>query len=218
MDSINGINFKYMMFKSGEELIDTYNRNGCIFDAIFLDMEMDDLNGINTANIIRAMDKHVIIVFVTSHTKYMQESFVCSPFRFLVKPVDFDTFKKIFLKIIEKTDEDKQTLSFTEGRSKLRLLCEDILFLQSVNHNTCIKTPLKLHKTYMPLSELKNKLNPNVFIQVHRSYIINMNYIRSISKNELTLRGYSHSIPIGNTYKSELESKFFAFEERKSLL
>lgn len=218
MDCLKEIDFEYITFTSGEELIKAYRKNGCVFDAVFLDMEMGNLNGINTANMIRSLDKHVIIVFITSHTKYMQESFVCSPFRFLVKPVDFDMFKKVFFKIMERIDEDKQTLSFVEERITQRLLYEEILFLQSVDHNTCIQTHTKLHTTYTTLSEIKKKLNTNIFVQVHRSYIINMNYIKSISKSELFVRGYSHAIPIGNTYKNELEKKFFLFEERKRLL
>lgn len=74
-------------FYSGEELVKMYNMGEGNYDVIFLDMEMNILNGIETANIIRKMDKHVIIVFVTSHTKYMQACFECSPFRFLIKPV-----------------------------------------------------------------------------------------------------------------------------------
>ena len=54
-------------FYSGEELVKMYNMGEGNYDVIFLDMEMNILNGIETANIIRKMDKHVIIVFVTSH-------------------------------------------------------------------------------------------------------------------------------------------------------
>ena len=53
-------------FYSGEELVKMYNMGEGNYDVIFLDMEMNILNGIETANIIRKMDKHVIIVFVTT--------------------------------------------------------------------------------------------------------------------------------------------------------
>ena len=91
-------------FYSGEELIKTYNIGDGNYDVIFLDMEMNVLNGIETANIIRKSDKHVIIVFVTSHTKYMQYCFECSPFRFLVKPVSDSDFDKVFDDILKKID------------------------------------------------------------------------------------------------------------------
>ena len=80
-------NINHDAFYSGEELVKAYENGFGDYDVIFLDMEMGGLTGIETANIIRKQDKHVIIVFVTSHTKYMQECFECSPFRFLIKPV-----------------------------------------------------------------------------------------------------------------------------------
>ena len=215
---INEADFEYDVFCSGEDLLKAYHEKGCIFDAVFLDMEMDGANGINVANAIRGVDRHVIIVFVTSHTKYMQESFVCSPFRFLVKPVSFEDFKKVFFKILDRIEEDKLTLSFSEDRVKVRLLYADILFLQSINHHTCIQARDKLHTTYTALSELAAQLNTNIFVQVHRSYIININYIRAVSKSELFVRGYNHPIPVSDKYRDELERKVFLFEERKRLI
>ena len=112
LNGIDAVDFEYDIFYNGETLLKTYYEKGHIYDAIFLDMEMgqDRLNGINIANMIRNLDKQVIIVFITNHTKYVLDSFVCSPFRFLVKPVDFKTFKNVFFKILEKLDEDKATL------------------------------------------------------------------------------------------------------------
>ena len=218
LEQIGEADFEYDTFPSGEDLLKVYRKSGCVFDAVFLDMEMDGANGINVANEIRNMDRHVIIVFVTSHTKYMQESFVCSPFRFLVKPVSFEDFKKVFFKILDRIEEDKLTLSFSEDRVKVRLLYEDILFLQSINHHTCIQARDKLHTTYTALSELAAQLNTNIFVQVHRSYIININYIRAVSKSELFVRGYNHPIPVSDKYRDELERKVFLFEERKRLI
>ena len=220
LNCIDEIDFEYDVFFNGEALLKKYREQGHIYDAVFLDMEMgeDKLNGINIANMIRSLDKQVIIVFITNHTKYMLDSFVCAPFRFLVKPVEFVTFKTVFFKILEKLDEDKATLSFKKGREKIRLLHEDILFLQSIDHNTCIQTKTEIYDTYIPLSDLGKRLNPNVFVQVHRSYIININYISSISKSEVCIRGYSHPIPISNTYKKDFEKKVFLLEEKERLL
>ena len=220
LNGIDAVDFEYDIFYNGETLLKTYYEKVHIYDAIFLDMEMgqDRLNGINIANMIRNLDKQVIIVFITNHTKYVLDSFVCSPFRFLVKPVDFKTFKNVFFKILEKLDEDKATLFFKKGRAKIRLLHEDILFLHSIDHNTCIQTKTEVYDNYISLSDLRNKLNPNIFVQIHRSYIININYILSISRNEVRIRGYSHPIPISNTYRKNLEKKVFLLEERERLL
>ncbi|NDO18525.1 response regulator transcription factor [Lachnospiraceae bacterium MD329] len=220
LNCISEVDFEYDIFYSGEDLLKKYRDQSYIYDAIFLDMEMGEgkIDGINIANMIRTMDKQTIIVFITNHKKYALDSFVCTPFRFLVKPVDFESFKTLFFMILEKLEEDKATLSFKKGREKIRLLHEDILFLQSIDHNTCIQTKNKVYDTYISLSDFSNKLNPNIFVQIHRSYIININYISSISKNEVHIRGYSHSIPISNTYRKNFERKVFLLEEKERLL
>ncbi len=220
LNCMNEVDFEYNIFYSGEALLKQYHEQGRIYDAVFLDMEMgaDRLNGINIANMIRNLDKHVIIVFITSHTKYMKESFVCAPFRFLEKPVNFETFKAVFFKILKKLEEDKATLSFKKGREKIRLLHEEVLFLQSIDHTTCIQTKTKVYDTYISLSDLSSRLNPNIFVQTHRSYIININHISSIEKDKVWLRGYSHFIPVSSTYKKEFERKVFLLEEKERLL
>ena len=86
-------------YERGENLVFAYTDNNERYDVIFLDMEMKELNGIETANKIRNIDEHVIIVFITSYTEYMKDSFKCSPFRFLVKPVDFNEFQEVFYDI-----------------------------------------------------------------------------------------------------------------------
>ena len=215
---INDSSLLYDAFDSGESLIDEYKRCGCIYDAVLLDMEMNGLDGINTANMIRSMDRRVLIVFVTNHRKYMQKSFECLPFRFLLKPIDFNEFKKLILKLINMVEEDKQALVFNEGRNIIRLLYDEIIFVQSIDHRICIKTINKIYQTYsFQMSKIQEKLSDSRFIKIHKSYIINISYIQQISSRYVIMRGYNHEIPIGNPYKKDLRRRVMLFEERKHL-
>ena len=218
IDCIKDSNLKYDKFDSGEALVDTYREKGCVYDAILLDMEMKQFDGINTANMIRSLDKHVLIIFVTSHKKYMQQSFECLPFRFLLKPVSFNEFKNIILKVINTIEENKQALVFTEGRDMIRLLYEEIIFIQSIDHRICIKTIDKVYQTYnFSMSDIKDKLNDHRFVRVHKSYIINISHIQKVLNKSIIMREYSHEIPLANSYKSELKRSVILFEERKHL-
>ena len=127
-------------YTSGEELVYSYRDKKERYDVIFLDMEMEQLNGIETANLIRDMDEHVIIVFVTSHTEYMRESFKCSPFRFLVKPVDDEEFETVFYDISKKLSKQRKVFAFTENKAKVRLYCDDIIYCESQDHWIWIHT------------------------------------------------------------------------------
>ena len=202
-------------FYSGEELVKMYNIGEACYDVIFLDMEMDKLNGIETANIIRKMDKHVIIVFVTSHTKYMQACFECLPFRFLVKPVSASDFDKVYADIIKKLSEERTTFVFTENRNKIRLFCEDIIYFECQAHYIHIHTKDKVHKICKTMSELYDSVDKTMFIQVHKSFVINLNHIREIKETELVLYDADKVIPISRTFKKQVATAFINFKERK---
>ncbi|HIT85165.1 MAG TPA: response regulator [Candidatus Ornithomonoglobus intestinigallinarum] len=105
---ISNIKIECDAYLSGESLVDAYKNNIERYDVVFLDMEMRELNGIETANLIREFDEHIIIVFVTSHSEYMKESFQCQPFRFIEKPLDYDELKKVFYDIKDKLSKKER--------------------------------------------------------------------------------------------------------------
>ena len=72
------------------------------FDIIFLDIEMGDEDGITAARKIRETDRNVLIIYVTSHESYMQESFSVRPFRFVVKPIEEKILERYFLEAYEE--------------------------------------------------------------------------------------------------------------------
>ena len=206
-------------FYNGEQLIEAYKNKNTPYDLIFLDMEMENMSGIEVADKIRRLDKYVYIVFVTNHEKYMKESFKCLPFDFLVKPVEFEEFSDVFNRVIKNLKTDKKALLIEEDRKSIRLLYNEILFVQSINHCIYIQTFSKTYKTYKKtMSEISKELSDMLFVQVHKSYIVNMNHIRELSKNELKLRDYTHPIPLGGSYKETAKKKIILFEERKYLL
>ena len=206
------------VFYSGEELVKSYENNGAVFDAVFLDMEMGELDGIETANRIRQIDKHVIIVFVTSHTKYMLRSFECSPFRFLVKPVEFDEVEKVMTDVLKKLSEERTTFVFTENRNKIRLFCDDIIYFECQAHYIKICTKDNSHKILRTMTELMESIDKNMFLQVHKSFIVNLNLIREIRESEIVMYNTEQIIPISRSYKKQVAEAFINFKERKYLI
>jgi len=201
-------------YQSGEELIRTFRGGEEQYDVIFLDMEMEQLNGIETANYIREIDEHVIIVFVTSHTEYMRESFKCAPFRFLVKPVDGEEFKTVFYDISKKLSKQRKVFAFTENKAKIRLYCDDIIYCESQDHWIWIHTKDKVYKICKSLTELHSQLDREMFCRVHKSYIINFLYIKSIKDNDAELYHCDKPIAISRSYKKEVLEEYTNFLER----
>lgn len=218
IDSRNDETLNCDAYYSGEELVGAYNSGYGNYDVIFLDMEMNKLTGIQTANLIRKMDKYVIIVFVTSHTKYMQECFECLPFRFLVKPVAKEELDKVFDAIIDKLSEERSTLVFSENRNKIRIFCDDIVYFECQAHYIQINTKSGTHKICKTMSELMENINQNMFLQVHKSFVVNLNQVREIRESEIILYDADKAIPISRSFKKQVSTAFINFKERKYLI
>jgi len=201
-------------YTSGEKLVYAYREKKERYDVIFLDMEMEQLNGIETANHIREFDEHVIIVFITSYTEYMRDSFKCTPFRFLVKPVADEEFETVFYDISKKLSKQRKVFAFAENKAKVRLYCDDIIYCESQDHWIWIHTKEKVYKICRTLTELHNQLNKEMFCRVHKSYIINFLYIKSIKDNDAELYHCDHPVPISRSYKKTVIEEYTNFLER----
>ncbi len=210
----HSINPEINVYLSGESLTEAYRNNSGKFDVIFLDMEMKKLNGIETANIIRKADEFVIIVFVTSHTEYMRESFKCSPFRFLVKPLDEAELTTVFEDICKKISKKKKVLSFSENKSIVRIYCENILYCESRDHWVYIHTKDETHKICKSLSELHEKLDTSMLYRVHSSYIVNFHYIKAIRNGFIELYNSDAKIPVSRTYRKTVLAEYTDYIER----
>jgi len=206
------------VFHSGEELTEYYRKNTGNYDVILLDMEMKGLNGIDTANIIRSFDEHVIIIFVTSHVKYMQKSFECSPFRFLVKPVTLEDLKKVLNEAETKLEKQRKTFVFSENRIKTRLFCDDILYFESQSHWLIIHTKNKNHKILKTFIELEGQIDMDTFTRVHKSFIVNLGHIKEIGNTDIGLYNCCEQIPLSRRYKKSVGDKFLNFRERRYLI
>lgn len=202
------------VFQNGEELLSTYEKNPKSYDAIFLDMEMEKLNGIETANIIRRNDEYVIIVFVTSHTEYMRESFKCLPFRFLVKPVDLTELSEVYEDISKKLSKTNKVLSVTEGKAIFRIFSEDIIYCESCNHFVYIHTKERVYKVCKSLTRFYEECDAELIYRVHTSFLVNFHYVKSIKNNFIELYCADDKIPISRTYKQSVLTEYTNFVER----
>ena len=136
---------------------------------------------------MREFDEHIIIIFVTSHTEYMRESFKCSPFRFLLKPIDVDELKTVVYDMSKKLLEKRNVYAFSDNKTKVRLFCDDIIYLESQDHWIWIYTKEKTYKVCKSLSEIHEQLGNMMFCRVHKSFVINFHYIKTIKENDVRL-------------------------------
>ena len=168
-----------------------------------------------TAKAIREMDRDVSIIFVTSYKKYAIDCINCGPLRFLVKPVQLDALKEAVDSIIKLITEKRETISFKENGDDVRLYCDEIIFCESNGHMLTLYTKEGQFCTRINIGELEEHLKKAHFFRPHKSYLINMRYLKRICDKDVELYGTSLRIPLSRNKKSALHEAFVAEMERR---
>lgn len=201
-------------FESGEALLDAYKQGQQSFDALFVDMEMGDMNGIETANAIREIDERVSIVFVTSHEEYAIDCFQCSPLRFLKKPLQLEKMDDALRAINHVLTQKHATFSFYENKNYVRLYCADIIYCEGSRNKMVLYTVSGVHQVHMTFAEVEKALAPGMFYRCHKGFLVNLGYIKKIVGQDIVLHHCEKVLPIGRAYKQGLREAVVDYEER----
>lgn len=201
-------------FESGEALLEAYHTLGDRFDALFIDMEMDGMNGIETANAIREVDERVSIVFVTSHEEYAIDCFQCSPLRFLKKPLQPEKMDDALRAIEHVLTQKCAVFSFYENKNYVRLYCTDIIYCEGSRNKVMLYTIDSVYQVHMTIAEVEKALAKGMFYRCHKGFLVNLGYIKKIVGQDIVLHHCETVLPIGRAYKQGLREAVVDYEER----
>lgn len=168
------------IFFDGKKLIEYIEKQHTEYDIIFLDIEMKQLNGMETAQWIRERDRFVLLVFVTSHSSYALEAYEVHPFQFLVKPLVEGDVKKCFEQAYEFIMADEQFYEFCSKKEYYQISLQDIMYFESerriINIHMKDGTILSYYDT---INNIENKLQETKaeFLRIHQSILVNSRYI-----------------------------------------
>lgn len=168
------------VFFDGSTLTDYVQRENICYDLIFLDIEMEQLNGLEAARKIREFDEVVLLIYITSYNNYAIEAFEVHPYQFLLKPLDEKQLCTYFYKAYDRITAGKFYFHFRYKREYYKILVDDILYFESS------KRMIRIHKTDGTISEFYGKLieieqqmmeRKVDFWRIHQSFLINARYI-----------------------------------------
>ncbi len=128
------------VFYSGEELVKDITKNESRYDIIYLDIEMKELDGIETAKKIREVDKNVKIIYITSHTDFSMTAYEVRAFRFMQKPIKDEIFERYFLDAIKEIDKGDNFLRHKFNKVEYSVAIKDIIYFEVCSRKTYIKT------------------------------------------------------------------------------
>lgn len=192
--------------------------HGIMFQLYILDILMPLTSGMELADAIRRHDDKAAIIFLTSSPEYAIESYDYHAENYLLKPLSYEKLSAALDRLSQrKVFEPEQALLIKKGNSVRSIALDTICCLEAFRN----KSTLTLHDhsildVYMSFSELETLLGGyRQFIRIHRSYIINMDYIREISNEKVTL-STGQKVPISSTYTADAKAAYFAYMEQLS--
>jgi len=146
----------------------------------------------------------------------MKESFTCRPFRFVTKPINCQEFCNAINDAKDYIDKYKRCLSFNDNKDIINIPLSEVVYCECEAHWIWIHTEYEKYKMFSSMKDLSQMLGSEMFGRTHKSYIVNYNYVRSIVKNNMNLRGFNITVPISRTYKKKAKSDYEKYMERKS--
>lgn len=188
------------IFQSGKDLSNSINE----LDILFLDIEMGDICGIDIKNQLSMVPNTCKIIFVSNHVQRMQEAFGKNVIAFINK-AELETIDATLSKI-EKEEEEHHIIEISDYRVDIF----DIMYAKANGSYTEVYTTMKEKTCCIYLKSLLQRLNGYNFIQVHRSYIVNMKYIKNLTK-DLVILTNDCEVPISRKYRTEVSLKYYEY-------
>lgn len=159
------------------------------FDILFIDIMLDNEHGVNIAGEIRqsAMNEYSAIYYISSIEDYSNKLISTRPEEYLLKPItDNRLFRALDRLLISlELKNDSIHISFNQG--SVKLFQRDILYVESIGRKSLIHTQGKKYAVYRKLNDIASDLNSFYFLEIHKSYLINVRQLSVYHYDQLIL-------------------------------
>ena len=175
-------------------------------DVLFLDIQMPEIKGTDFAKMISEKTK---VIFTTAYSQYALEGYELNALDYLLKPITFERFAKAANKLrpLEELIDKTDTITIKSGYDLHKVKYGDIKFIESDSEYVHYHTTDKKIMSNQSLKALEHILPSAQFIRVHRSYIINKNFVTGLKARELILG--EEQIPVSDRYFDTVKNTLF---------
>lgn len=179
------------------------------FDLILLDIQMGAMSGIEMAKKIRHEKDEVAIIFITGIADYVFEGYNVKALNYLLKPIKEEKLYECLDEALDDIRNEKPYIILEEKKTQ-KIYLHNIIYFESMSHECIINCTDKVIKTKKGIQNYEDTLDKNLFYRCHRSYIINISKIQSISKNQVDMIN-DDKIPIARGKWEEVNKMFLKY-------
>ena len=202
--------FEIRIYNSPKELLDAF-ADGESVEILFLDIEMDGMDGIELGRVLREQERKLLIVYVSGYDQYLRQLFEIEPFGFVQKPVHDGELERILDRALRRLfSARRETFRFQYGKNVMNLLCRDIVYLESSGRRVLVHTETETYAYYDKLDHAQEQLESKGFVRIHKAYLINMEYLEAFQYEKAALRT-GVILNISEKYRAAVRSRFWDY-------
>lgn len=198
------------LYNSAEKLL--YDvEGGMKYDLYLLDIYLGSMNGIELAKRLREQDGEAAICFISSSDAFYREAYDLYAIQYLLKPVRQETLLELIERVENQRSRTSEPALHFKWRGKLGSIAYNkILFVSSQEHKLSIYcNDGTVQECMGKMSEMTEQICGDTFLRVHQSYLVNRNYVDSLSGSEIIVAG--HNIPVSRRYAAEVKNSIRSF-------
>lgn len=200
-----GREFCCFVYHDGSELLKQYNAE---YDLIFMDIKMEQLNGLKTAEEIRRIDSTVGIVFLTSLKQYVWKGYEYNAVNYLLKPVKYGVLKMELDHWFSRYQgKDEPYFCFSNDQGRYKVLYKNLSYAETNKRNVMLHFEGQKQVIYKNMKEIASLLcSRQGFAQCHQSFVVNLSYVKDVKGLDLILTTGA-CIPISQPKRKEFMIK-----------
>ena len=202
------LQYKITVFQNGLNFLEDY-KGDC--DLIFMDIYLNELNGIDIVRKIRQMDSKVMIVFLTTSKEYIFEAAPFHFFDYILKPFESTQILHVLDDALALLPEQEAELSFEYRSFDVHFPLSKIQYIYSNNHEVIIHTTNGTHAFRLPFYSVTDHLDDSRFLQCNRGIMLNMDYIKTMESDYFEMTD-SKCFPIKTKGRKQIREQYIKYQ------
>ena len=192
-------------FGAGTNAVSWLKKHPGEVDLLFLDIEMKDLNGMETAQRIREFDEQIMIVFLTGYSEFVFEGYSVGALDYMLKPVTAQKLMEVLCRVRTRLEqEEDKAFSFKNADGTWRFLLQDILCFCSDKRIVTLVTEQGEYYFYAKLDEIEARLGGR-FVRIHQRYLVNPARVDHLGSDAVMVGG--RQLPCSRNHREEAMKK-----------